>query len=208
MIGNPPTLVPCAPGCPFVRPSNPVLFAAAAAAAGAPGKAGALRPAPPAPISPQAVAAEVEPPLSSWLWANFVTTVLQQFAVSVFGIRVVLDFPGQLAKAVDPCSKPLRVAARKEDGGDADGVVSGELFVSCVEVFAKPLEHERAGIKFVVRVEQVRECFSFCFSAGIILASSLVGWFTRCHPVVIDFPLRLGPELRLHRRQRYLRCNA
>lgn len=114
----------------------------------------------PSPISPPAVA-EGEPPLFSSLWANFVTRVLKQCAVSVFGIRVVLDFPEHLTKAVDSCSKPSRLTARKQGGGSGDGSgvgggVSAELFVSCVEAFAKPLEGGRAGIKLVVRIEQVR----------------------------------------------------
>ncbi|CAM9321360.1 unnamed protein product, partial [Ectocarpus sp. 12 AP-2014] len=105
------------------------------------------RPTGPTPASASSPAAsELKILLASLLWENLATWVLSQCGVTVFGIRVVLDCPGNSAGVAD-----CRTGRGARGGG---GGVSTELFVSCVEAFAKPLERGGGGTKLAVRIEQ------------------------------------------------------
>lgn len=150
-------------------------------------------------------------PLFSSVWAlglNLVTGVLKQCGVSIFGVRVVLDCYS-MAETPEAGADPGRIEARRAartergsggvggGGSGGGGGASTELFVSCVEAFARPPEGGGSGIKLVARIEQVREgmrcvpavcCAFFCpllylflssFFSFFLCSFPLVGWKVR-----------------------------
>lgn len=116
------------------------------------------RPTGPTPASGSSpTASEVKVLLVALLWESLATWVLSQCGVTVFGIKVVLDHPGESAGVAD-----CHTGRGARGGAAGEAGVSTELFVSCVEAFAKPLERGGAGTKLAVRIEQVR-LWSVCY---------------------------------------------